>query len=217
MSGEYGNIYSAQCVTLRDIASKCNLKIEQTKANQKKYTSLETQIDTNTALVTSMELVINKVKPWMDDILDYNAHKKQDSLLAINSALSVANFIVPSSMNGIRFRIEGKEAWLENADGLDADRLEGSGYKGVVSVYLRNVVLRANADLLQFLILDEPLAKLSPESSAILSTYLPLLAENMQIIWIEHKKEVFASVENKVIYSFYKDDNDCTIALKEGA
>lgn len=215
MLGESGHIYSSQCIKLRDIASQCKLKIKQTQENQQSFQSLEGQIETYTQMVDSMTYLMGKIKPWMSDLEDYNAKKKADSLLAINSALSVANFVVPSSMKGIRFRIEGKEAWLENEAGMDADRLEGSGYKGTVSVYLRNVVLKANPSLLQFMILDEPLAKLSPESSAIFSTYIPILAENMQIIWIEHKKEVFSSVDNKSLYSFFKDDMGHTIALKE--
>lgn len=215
MSEEYGNIYSTECLGYRDTASRCRLKIEQTRENQSRFTALEAQIDNYTALADSMTLLIGTIKPWMTDLLEYNAQKKKDSLLSINSALSVANFVVPSSMKGIKFKIEGKEAWLENEEGMDADRLEGSGYKGTVSVYLRNVVLRANPALLQFMILDEPLAKLSPESSAIFSTYIPLLAENMQIIWVEHKKEVFSNVENKVVYTFFKDDKEHTLALKE--
>lgn len=215
MLGESGYVYSSQCMKLRDIASQCKLKIGQTQENQVRFTKLEGQIESFGGLVESLTYLMGKLKPWMDDLIDYNAQKKADSLLSINSALSVANFVVPSSMKGIRFKIEGKEAWLENEQGMDADRLEGSGYKGTVSVYLRDVVLRANPSLLQFMILDEPLAKLSPESSAIFSTYIPMLAEKMQIIWIEHKKEVFSSVDGKAVYTFFKDDQEHTLALKE--
>ena len=215
MLGESGNSYSAQCLAYRQIAAPCDLKVQQTKENQKKFLSLEAQIETYSGLVDSMEQVLQKIKPWMVDLLEYNAQKKKDALVAINTALSVANYIVPSSMSGIKFRVEGKEAWLENSAGVDVDRVEGSGYKGVVSVYLRDVIVRSNPSILQFMILDEPLSKLASENAAILSTYVPLLAENMQIIWIEHKKEVFANVEDKVVYNFFKDDQGHTICLRE--
>lgn len=215
MPEEYGNIYSTQCAQLREIAARSKIRIETTEENRKKFTSLEEQIKVNQDTVATMTSIMAMLKPWISDLEEYNAQKKRDALLAINSALSVANFVVPASMKGIQFKIEGKEAWLENEDGLDADRLEGSGYKGTVSVYLRNVVLRANPDLLQFMLLDEPLAKLSVESSAIFSTYVPLLAENMQIIWIEHKKEVFANTPNKYVYTFNVNDSGYTTVLRE--
>lgn len=210
-----GHIYSNASVKLREVAARSKFKIEQTEQNQKKYVELEEQIDRCKVMVDSMNSVMSKVKPWISDLQEYNDIKKRDSLLAINSALSVANFVVPSSMKGIQFKIEGNEAWLENAFGTDADRSEGSGYKGAVSVYLRNIVLKANPNLLQFLYLDEPLSKLSTESSAVFSTYVPLLAENMQIVWIEHKGEVFSSVEDKVVYRFHKGDNGYVTVLKE--
>lgn len=215
MSDEYGDIYSAQCASLREIAARSKFRIETTEENKKKFTSLESQIEVNQNMVQTLTAIMTKIKPWINDLEEYNAKKKQDALLAINSALAVANFVVPASMKGIKFRIEGKEAWLENEEGMDADRLEGSGYKGTVSVYLRNVVLRSNPDLLQFMMLDEPLSKLHVESAAIFSTYVPLLAENMQIIWIEHKKEVFANTPNKYVYTFHVNDEDFTTVLRE--
>lgn len=215
MSAEYGDIYSAQCAQLRELAARAKFRIETTEENQKKSTSLDEQIKLNQDTVASMTAVMAKIKPWINDLEEYNAQKKKDALLAINSALSVASFVVPASMKGMRFCIEGREAWLENEDGMDADRLEGSGYKGTVSVYLRNVVLRANPDLLQFMLLDEPLSKLHVESAAIFSTYVPLLADNMQIIWIEHKKEVFANTPNKYVYTFHVNDEDFTTVIRE--
>ena len=98
MPQEYGNIYSTECLGYRDTASRCRLKIEQTRENQSRFTALETQIENYTALADSMTLLIGTIKPWLNDLLEYNAQKKKDSLLSINSALSVANFVVPSSM-----------------------------------------------------------------------------------------------------------------------
>lgn len=123
-----------------------------------------------------MEQVLQKIKPWMIDLLEYNAQKKKDALVAINTALSVANYIVPSSMSGIKFRIEGKEAWLENSAGVDVDRVEGSGYKGVVSVYLRDVIVRSNPSILQFMILDEPLSKLAVRERSYLIDICPVIS-----------------------------------------
>ena len=215
MPGESGYIYSDECVKLRKLAALYEVRIDETIKNREKARSLDSQIRDNESVVNGLEEVRRRIKPWMDDLLEYNAQKKKEALLSINTALSVANFIVPSSMKGIRFKIEGKEAWIENEEGMDVHRTEGSGYKGVVSAYLRSVVLKSNPDLMQFIIFDEPLAKLSTENSVTFSNYLPLLAENMQLIWIEQKKEVFANVDNKTVYTFFKDDSGHTLALKE--
>lgn len=199
----------------RNVVAESEFKIKQTQDNTQKLAGINSSIELYKGLISDLDVTLATIKPWIADIQEFNAAKKHESLLAINSALSVASCVVPSSMKGIVFKIEGKEAWLENEDGMDVDRLEGSGYKGVVSIYLRNIILKANTDLLQFMILDEPLSKLSVESSAILSSYIPLMAKDMQIIWIEHKKEVFQNVEDKVVYNFFKDDNNHTIATRE--
>lgn len=215
MPEQSGYIYSSQCMRLRDLAAQCDLKIKQTKENQESFRNLTAQIEQYTKLSGSMTAVMAKIKPWMESLQRYNAQKKTESLLSINSALSVASLVVPSSMKGIKFVIDGGEAWLENEEGMDVEGVEGSGYKGVVSTYLRTIILKANTNVLQFLLLDEPLSKLATENSATFSTYIPILAEGMQIIWIEHKREVFSGLENKVVYNFFKDDRGCTLALKE--
>lgn len=215
MPGESGYIYSNKCLKLRELAQRCKFRMDVTAENEAKAHTLDSEIEMAETMLKAIDEVRNKIKPWMDDLLEYNAQKKRESLLAINTALSVANFIVPSSMKGIRFRIEGKEAWIENEAGMDVDRIEGSGYKGVVSAYLRTVMMKANPELEQFIVFDEPLAKLSPENSAIFSNYVPLLADKLQLIWIEQKKEVFSNVDNKTVYTFFKDDTGHTLALKE--
>ena len=74
-------------------------------------------------------------------------------------------------------RCEDGEAWFETQDGIDVSRLEGSGFRSILSVMMRSVVLRANPQFLQTLVLDEIFAKLSVENSATLSSYLPVLAQ----------------------------------------
>ena len=103
------------------------------------------------------------------------------------SAMRAAAFIVPSCDDTIIPRCEDGEAWFETQDGIDVSRLEGSGFRSILSVLMRAVVLRANPQFLQTLVLDEIFAKLSVENSATLSSYLPILAQDMQIISIEQK------------------------------
>ena len=78
---------------------------------------------------------------------------------------------------------------------------------------MRSVVLRSNPQFLQTLVLDEIFAKLSVENSATLSSYLPILAQDMQVISIEQKPEVFANNSHTAYKCFL--DGDHTVVQKE--
>lgn len=214
MHGKSGYIYSDKSIELLQIASKCDLKISQTIEDQKKFTSLEAQITDNASMIQLMNTCLGRIKPWIKDLRNYNAQKRKDALYNINSALAVAKAVVPAAMTDVTLKMVENEAWLETSGGLLVDKAEGSGYKGVVSPYLRAIVLRACHQFMQFMILDEPLAKLSPESSATLSTYMPLLVSDMQVIWIEQKPEAFIGIQDKTVYQFFKDDIHGTIVTK---
>ena len=127
--------------------------------------------------------------------------------------MQAASYIVPSCDATIVPKVEEGEAWFETLDGIDVSRLEGGGYRSSLSVLMRATVLRSNQQYLQTLVLDELFAKLSVENSVTLSGYLPILAQDMQIISIEQKPEVFAKAPH-VAYRFYLD-GDHTVVQRE--
>lgn len=195
---------------MRDEISKCDLRIKQTEENTKKLSNMQGIRESSIASVKYCETVIESLKPCVKDIQEYITDKRKKSHSALNNALRVAAEIIPASMRGIKFEMEGDEAWLQAPNGAYVDRSEGSGYKGTTSVFLRSVVLSANPDKLQTLFLDEPLAKLSDERTALLSTYLPKMVENQQVILIEQKKEIYANADC-TLYGFFKSDGFTSI------
>lgn len=163
--------------------------------------------------IKRLDIGISNYAALLEAITSYTDERRRDSNTAVMSAMRAAAFIVPSCDDTIIPRCEDGEAWFETQDGIDVSRLEGSGFRSILSVLMRAVVLRANPQFLQTLVLDEIFAKLSVENSATLSSYLPILAQDMQIISIEQKPEVFAN-NSHTAYKFFLD-GDHTVVQKE--
>lgn len=213
MSAERQREYNTVCALMRNRLVECDLHIKETEENSKKLGELTGLRDTYKSNVVSCQQVIDSLKPMIEDVQSYITDKRKDSKTKLNNALRVAGEIVPAAVNGIKFEIEGDEAWLQTPNGAYVDRSEGSGYKGTTSVLLRSIVLAANPDKLQTMFLDEPFAKLSNERTALLSQYLPILLADQQVILIEQKKEIYANADC-TLYGFFKSDNYTTI-IKE--
>ena len=154
-----------------------------------------------------------KLKHCIADIVDYLGEKKKSGNMAVNAALLSARNVVPDSMEGIHLIVDGDEAWLESNEGLLMERMEGGGYRATCSLFMRKIALSSAPETMQFMILDELLAKLSQESSATLSQYLPILARDSQIIVIEQKSEVYSQL-NCQRYHFFLAEGQ-TIVKKE--
>lgn len=197
--------YKDTLAALRQEIGKCDLKISQTEANKKKEEELKSNYRIYSTVQKQLTAVMQIMKLACADLTEYTTQRRAESTNAIQMALMHAGNIVPSSNAGIKFKMENGAAWFETTDGLSLDRTEGSGYKSTLSMFMRHVFLTANPAFLQSLILDEVFAKLSPERSAVLSTYLSLLGQNMQIISIEQKPEVFADCDC-VSYQFSCED-----------
>ena len=159
-----------------------------------------------TVAIKRLDVGISSYAALLEAITSYTDERRRDGNTAVMSAMRAAAYIVPSCDDTIIPRCEDGEAWFETQDGIDVSRLEGSGFRSILSVMMRSVVL-------QTLVLDEIFAKLSVENSATLSSYLPVLAQDMQIISIEQKPEVFAN-NSHTAYKFFLD-GDHTVVQKE--
>lgn len=166
-----------------------------------------------TVAIQRLDKGISTYSALLEAITNYADDRRKDSNTAVITAMRAASFIVPSCDDTIIPRCEDGEAWFETQDGIDVSRLEGSGFRSILSVLMRAVVLRSNPQFLQTLVLDEIFAKLSVENSATLSSYLPILAQDMQVISIEQKPEVFAN-NSHIAYKFFLD-GDHTVVQKE--
>lgn len=205
--------YTETCETLRQRASQASFRITQTQENDNKRSKQEEIMAQCSVAIQRLDKGIANYAALLEAISDYTDERRKDSNTAVMTAMRAAAYIVPSCDATIIPRCEDGEAWFETQDGIDVSRLEGSGFRSILSVLMRAVVLRANPQLLQTLVLDEIFAKLSVENSATLSSYLPVLAQDMQIISIEQKPEVFSN-SSHTAYKFYLD-GDHTVVQKE--
>lgn len=201
------------CAALRKRAQEASFRIAQTQENNSKRVEQEKTMTNCSIAIKRLEQGISIYAALLEAINNYADERKRDSNAAIMTAMRAAAYIVPSCDDTIIPRCEDGEAWFETQDGIDVSRLEGSGFRSILSVLMRSVVLRSNPQFLQTLVLDEIFAKLSVENSATLSSYLPILAQDMQVISIEQKPEVFAN-NSHTAYKFFLD-GDHTVVQRE--
>lgn len=189
---------------LRKKAQEATVHIQITEQNESKRESVAATMKNTQAAVANLEKGIGTYRGIIKTLEEYLDERREQSQTAILSAMQAAAYIVPSCDTTIVPKVEDGDAWFETEDGIDVSRLEGGGYRSILSVLMRAVVLRAMSGCLQTMVLDELFAKLSVENSVTLSGYLPVLAQDMQIISIEQKPEVFAKTPHKA-YRFYLD------------
>lgn len=205
MSTNTGYCYSNTCTALRDAITDLDVRIRVSEQNQKLRDSYSEKLQTLEENISLCKEVLEHVKPLLNDVQDYIANRKKESMQNINNALRMSSEIIPDSAEGVYFQMDGDEAWLSTADGLIVDAVEGGGYRQTSSTFIRSVILNSNPEVLHTLILDEVFALVSPENSAILSVYLDLLCKTTQIISIEQKPQVYSNVDS-IMYHFIKGD-----------
>lgn len=202
---------NATAEALRRRAQEAMFRIKTTEENEAKRESVEKTMRQTRAAARNLEAGLAVYKGLIGTLTQYLDERRQQGNTAIMSAMQAASYIVPSCDGSIVPRVEDGEAWFETQDGIDVSRLEGGGYRSILSVLMRAVVLRSNGQYLQTLVLDEIFSKLSVENSATLSGYLPLLGQDMQIISIEQKPEVFSRTPH-IAYRFYLDGDHTKVS-----
>lgn len=214
MSTELNNSYTAICKQLTNEAAVLGSRIAIARDNEEKRKKNTEKLKAICSAISVYKNTVYKLRHCIQDIVDYLGEKKKSGNMAINAALLSARNVVPDSMEGIRLIVDGDEAWLESAEGLLMERMEGGGYRATCSLFMRKVALASSQTTMQFLILDELLAKLSPESSAVVSQYLPILAQDCQIIIIEQKNEVYSQLDCKR-YHFFLAEGETIVREEE--
>jgi len=182
-----------------------DVRIRVSEQNQKLHDSYQEKLQTLEENIYLCKEVLDNVKPLLNDVQDYIAERRRESMQNINNALRMSGEIIQDASEGVYFQLEGDEAWLATSDGLIVDAVEGGGYRQISSTFLQSVVLNVNPNTLHTLILDEVFALVSPENSAILSEYLSVLCKTTQIISIEQKPQVYSNVDS-TLYKFVKGD-----------
>ena len=205
--------YANTVAELEKMKNELQYKIRLSKTNAQNIESYEKHIKELDAAISGLELVRAYLKPIITDITLYLGERKKQSIKSINSAIRMATQIIPNAMPNVYLEIKGNEAWISTTNGLMVKLSEGAGFKSILSAFLQTITLNANPDHLQTIIFDERFSKVSVEHSTVLSTFLSLMVQNMQIISIEQKPEVYMNVDH-IEYKFEKQ-NGISIVSKE--
>lgn len=209
MSANAVHNYHNTCNELAAEIQKLSTLISVSEHNIQLKANNEKSIKTYEGNIILCNGVLDNVKPIVDDVQDYIAERKKESMHNINNALRLAGEIIPDSTEGIYFKLDGDEAWLATPDDLEVQTVEGGGFRQVSSAFLRTVVLNSNPDNLQTVFFDEVFALVSPENSSTLSLYLNVICQNTQVISIEQKPQVYSNIDC-VKYLFTKDEDFTT-------
>lgn len=203
--------YHNTCTSLAKTIQDLQVRIRVSEQNTKLMATYDENIDHLQTNVAICNKVIDVIKPLAIDTTEYIAKKRREALQNINNALRLAGEIIQDSTDGIFLNVDGEEAWLSTPDGLEVDLVEGGGYRQISSTFIRSVVLAANNQTLNTMLLDEIFSLVSPENSAALSLYLNIICQDMQVISIEQKPQVYSNISH-VRYLFNKVGEYTTIS-----
>lgn len=151
------------------------------------------------------------LKKWKTDLEDYNKEKMVSGLRNIENIMELAKNVVPNSMKDMKLKIDGRRAYIVSGNEYDISAMEGSGVLGIISMMLCRMIIKSSPDIIQFMILDEPLSKISEDTADILSSYMPFISNGMQIMWIEHKSSLFKNIEGITTYEFMLNEKEESI------
>lgn len=195
--------YSGTCRVLERKIADNNSRIKVSEQNSKLKATLEEKVEAFNKGRAVCDSLIDYVKPLLEDTRRYIDVKKRESMSNINNALRLSEEIIKDSSEGVFFQLDGDEAWLSTKDGLEVDMTEGGGFRQISSTFIRSAVLSANPNHLRTMVLDEMFSTVSVPNSAVLSLYMNVICQDMQVISIEQKPEVYSNIDADV-YNFVK-------------
>jgi predicted ATPase len=188
---------------------QAGMRVEEmvkSEAARTKATGRLTQFSDNLKIIDQTSSFI---KATRDEIIDYLAEKKSQAISSVHGCFETAKNILPQAQEATML-IHDKTMKITTEDGLEMFDSDGCGNSSILSMLIRGVVLR-NTQYQKIKFLDEPLSALSPETSVLFSYILPYLVQDMQLVLIEQKPEVFASITDCTTYHFTKVDKVTTV------
>lgn len=203
MSTQQLSSYTDTCVALGKAIQDYTGRISISTNNAQLRDSYADKIKNLESNIGLCNLVIDVLKPMSGDIQLYLAERKKEAMQNINNAIRMAGEIVQDAGDGVHFEIDGDEAWLATPDSLNVDTVEGGGFRHISSAFLRSVLLGSNPAFLNTMFLDEVFSTVSVNNSSALSLYLNVLFQNMQVISIEQKPQVYSN-NDVIAYVFNK-------------
>lgn len=215
MFNESGYKYSDVSVKLLQKGSEAKARADLSIKNKRIVEEQKDKLSELREHYATLLKISEVLKKWKTDLEDYNKEKMVSGLRNIENIMELAKNVVPNSMKDMKLKIDGRRAYIVSGktgyDEYDISAMEGSGVLGIISMMLCRMIIKSSPDIIQFMILDEPLSKISEDTADILSSYIPFISNGMQIMWIEHKSSLFKNIEGITTYEFMLNEKEESI------
>ena len=209
-AGSYSDTYAALTQAINALDARIQVS-ERNKEIYEKYVYTNNCINRSIAIINQ---IIAYLKPLIEETQKYISDKRNMSMKGINNALRLAGEIISDAPDGIYFHLDGDEAWLSTPDDMNVDSTEGGGYRQISSTFIRSVLVETMFSKLHTIILDEMFSLVSGTNSAVLSLYLNIVCQDVQVISIEQKPQVYSNINHRV-YKFNKTGNYTSISCED--
>ena len=208
---ESGHKYYDVSVKLLQIGSEAKARADLSIKNKRIVEEQKDKLSELREHYATLLKISEVLKKWKTDLEDYNKEKMVSGLRNIENIMELAKNVVPNSMKDMKLKIDGRRAYIVSGNEYDISAMEGSGVLGIISMMLCRMIIKSSPDIIQFMILDEPLSKISEDTADILSSYMPFISNGMQIMWIEHKSSLFKNIEGITTYEFMLNEKEESI------
>ena len=212
MFNESGFKHSDVSLKLLQIGSEAKARADLSIKNKRIVEEQKEKLSELREHYATLLKISEVLKKWKTDLEDYNKEKMVSGLRNIENIMELAKNVVPNSMKDMKLKIDGRRAYIVSGKTeYDISAMEGSGVLGIISMMLCRMIIKSSPDIIQFMILDEPLSKISEDTADILSSYMPFISNGMQIMWIEHKSSLFKNIEGITTYEFMLNEKEESI------
>ena len=211
MFNESGYKYSDVSVRLLQKGSEAKARADLSIKNKRIVEEQKDKLSELREHYATLLKISEVLKKWKTDLEDYNKEKMVSGLRNIENVMELAKNVVPNSMKDMKLKIDGRRAYIVSGNEYDISAMEGSGVLGIISMMLCRMIIKSSPDIIQFMILDEPLSKISEDTADILSSYMSFISNGMQIMWIEHKSSLFKNIEGITTYEFMLNEKEESI------
>ena len=211
MFNESGYKYSDVSIKLLQKGSEAKARADLSIKNKRIVEEQKDKLSELREHYATLLKISEVLKKWKTDLEDYNKEKMVSGLRNIENIMELAKNVVPNSMKDMKLKIDGRRAYIVSGNEYDISAMEGSGVLGIISMMLCRMIIKSSPGIIQFMILDEPLSKISEDTADILSSYMPFISNGMQIMWIEHKSSLFKNIEGITTYEFMLNEKEESI------
>lgn len=211
MFNESGHKYHDVSIKLLQTGSEAKARADLSIKNKRIVEEQKEKLSELREHYATLLKISEVLKKWKTDLEDYNKEKMVSGLRNIENIMELAKNVVPNSMKDMKLKIDGRRAYIVSGNEYDISAMEGSGVLGIISMMLCRMIIKSSPGIIQFMILDEPLSKISEDTADILSSYMPFISNGMQIMWIEHKSSLFKNIEGITTYEFMLNEKEESI------